>query len=261
MSSYPPPVPGQPKKGLSGWAIAGIGCLVIVILGFVGAIFAGKWVWDKVQQIAQESGVSLEDIQSNPDMAKAKIFAAMHPDIEMVSEDAQAGTMTIKVKSSGETMTVTYKDLSEGKLVMTNSKGEEVTIDGKDAAGKGSVVMKSKEGTTVIGGDASSVPPPAWVPMHASLKPMTGGMRSETNDGVKGTFMAEATGSSAEIKDYYEKELKAKGYEVQTTVSNAGGVETAMVSGDSSDKKNKLVVMVNSEGGKVTVMLNYEGPK
>lgn len=261
MSSYPPPVPGEQKKGLSGWAIAGIGCLVIVILGLVGAGFAAKWVWGKGKEAMEKAGVTLDDLQANPEKAAAKIFVAANPDIDLVSEDAQAGTMTVKVKSSGETMTVTYKDLSEGKLVMTNSKGEEITIDGKDAAGKGSVVMKSKEGTTVIGGDASSMPPPSWVPLHSSLKPMTGGMRTETTEGVKGTFMAEAAGSAAEIKDFYEKELKAKGYEVQTTVSNAGGNETAMVSGDSGDKKNKLVVMVNSEGGKVTVMLNYEGPK
>ena len=261
MSSYPPPVPGEQKKGLSGWAVAGIGCLVILVLGFVGAGFAAKWLWGKGKEAMEKAGVSMEDFQSSPEKAAAKIFVAANPDIELVSEDAGGGTMTVKVKSSGETLTVSYADLAKGKLVMTSSSGEQVTIDGTNQDGQGKIVMKSGDSTTVIGTESDLVPTPAWVPVFPKSRPMSGGVRSENSEGVKGTTLAEADATVTEVKDFYESELKAKGYEVQTTVTNAAGADSAMLSADSADKKSKLVIMINSEGQKVNVMLNYEGPK
>ncbi len=261
MSSYPPPVPGEQKKGLSGWAIAGIGCLVLIVLGFVGAGFAAKWLWGVGKEAMEKAGVSMEDFQNHPEKAAAKIFVAANPEIDLISEDAGAGTMTVKVKSSGETLTVSYADLAKGKLVMTSSGGEQVTIDGSGQDGQGKIVMKSGDSTTVIGTEADLVPLPAWVPVFPKSRPMSGGVRSENNEGVKGTALSEAEGTVAEVKAFYESELKAKGYEVQTTVTDAAGAQSAMVSADSADKKSKVVIMINAEGQKVTMMLNYEGPK
>lgn len=261
MSYNPPPIPGEQKKGISGWAIAGIGCLVILVIGGVGAAFAVKWVWGKGKEAMVKAGVTLDDLQANPEKAAAKIFVAANPDIELVSEDAAGGTMTIKVKSSGETLTVSYADLAQGKLVMTSSSGQEVTIDGSDKNGQGKIVMKDGDSTTVIGTEADLIPPPAWVPVHPNLKPMSGGVRTENNEGVKGTMMAEGGATVAELKTFYETELKSKGYEVQITETNAGNSASAMLNADSADKKNKLVVIITSEGEKVNVMVNYEGPK
>jgi hypothetical protein len=261
MSYNPPPIPGEQKQGMSGWAIAGIGCLVLVLVGFVGAVFAGKWLYDFGIEAMSKAGLSLEDFQNNPETAAAKLFVAASPDLELVGEDTAAGTMTVKYKSTGETVTVSYADLAQGKLVKTNSNGEEVIFNGQGADGQGSMVTKSSDGTTVMGNDASLVLPPAWVLTHPSAKPMSGGMRTETNDAIKGTMMAQSDTSVTELKDYYETELKAKGYTVQTNVTNSDTAQSAMISADSAAQKQKLVIMLSSEGGPSNIIVNYEGPK
>jgi len=114
-----------------------------------------------------------------------------NPDLEVVKTDDKAGEITIRDKKSGEVTTVSYNDISQGKFKMKSASGEEVTIDATNQNGAGNVVVKNKEGTTVIGGDQTATAPPAWVPAYPGVQTKTGGMRSEKGDKVSGGFISE----------------------------------------------------------------------
>jgi len=84
-----------------------------------------------------------------------------------------------------------------------------VTIDATNQNGAGNVVVKNKEGTTVIGGDQTATAPPAWcLPIPVS-RTKTGGMRSEKGDKVSGGFISETQDAPAKVKEFYESKLKA----------------------------------------------------
>ena len=234
----------------------GVGCVVLLIASIIGIYMGGKFLWGKAREQLDKAGVSMQDFQAHPERAAAKIFLSVNPDLEMVSEDKDAGTITVKIKSSGEVITVTYKDLAEGKIVFRDGKGQEfkVTGTGKD----GGITMEGADGKTVIGTDVS--PPPAWVPLHPSMTLMQGGMRSETADGVKGTSIAESTESLATLKTFYEDALKKSGFNSNASVSS--GDDSAMLSGENAANKSSITIMLTKgEGAKSTVMIHYGGPK
>jgi len=266
MNSIPPLVPDAPNSGFHKTSFnkgPWIGCFIVVLVLIIGVLFAASWAWKKAKGAMESAGLSLEEFQTNPERAAAKVVLAVNPDIELVGEDQAAGTMTIKVKSSGETMSISYKDIAEGRIVFRNGKGEQVVIDGK---GKdGSVVMTTDEGTTVIGGEGEVMKPPAWVPLHPSMTLMTGGMKNETETEEKGTCLAESTESVDALKKYYEAQQKSMSGGSSSAASNS---KSTMATGESAvvtlstDGKTLTVMLSKSEAGqKTNVMLNYSGPR
>ncbi len=120
----PPPV-GQPpaKKGLSGLAIAGIGCGIIILVAIIAIFGLGMWGISKVKEVAGD------DWQKNPVKAGMMIALKMNPNIEIVSTDDAKGEVTIKDKKSGETITMSYEDAAKGKIQIKNSKGEVIDLN------------------------------------------------------------------------------------------------------------------------------------
>jgi hypothetical protein len=256
----PPPYHNsQPEKKSSCLPALGIGCVIFLILGVVGAYFGGRWVWRTAQEYMQKAGVTMEDIQKTPERAMAKIVLATNPDLELVSEDEAAGTFTIKVKSSGETTTISYADIQSGKFEMKSSSGEVVTVDGSNQ--QGTVTVKNKDGTTVLGVVGSGTTP-AWVPLHASMSMLPGGMKSDTADGLKGSSVAESSAPVSTLKAFYEDELKKAGFDAKFNLSGEGTSQNAMITGEHVGEKKTLTIMISNSGeSKTNVMLHYSGPK
>jgi hypothetical protein len=235
----------------------GIGCAVVGILVLVVVYVVGSWVWGKAKTTMQEAGVSIDEMTKRPERTLAKVFVKMNPDIELVSEDEAAGTMTVKIKSSGETLTMSWKDLAEGKLVVKDSAGQVVTVDSKNP--DGTVVVQGPKGTTVMGANAEASQPPSWVPMHASMSLMQGGMRTEGPEGVNGMSMAESTEPISTLKTFYEEEFKKKGAKVTSQLASDEG---GMLSAEFTTPKSTITVIFSKDNaGKSTVMINYNGPK
>ncbi len=202
------------------------------------------------------NGLSISEFTQSPQAATAKLIVAMNPDLEYVSEAKESGRLTIKVKSSGETVSLSYKDIAEGKLTMTDSTGAEMNVESRDGTGR--ITVKNKDGTTVIGGDATQAPP-AWVPLHPSLSAMSGGVRTETATKLKGTYLTESTTGMSEMKTFYEEKLTAIAFKTKLTSSSA---DSCIIAGTSPDGVSSLTVMISSSDGKgCTVMLNYDGPR
>ena len=88
---------------------------------------------------------ALGEFTANPRKAAVEFVFSGNPALEEVSHGDAKGTMTIRTKS-GEEMTLSYKDIAEGKI----------TLKGKD----GDVTQLGSQGLSAV---------PGWVPKPADL--------------------------------------------------------------------------------------------
>ena len=216
-----------PKKGLSGLAIVGLGCgalliIVLLVVGFAVAKIAGK-----VKEVAGD------DWRKNPARTAAMVAAKMNPDWDFVKADDAAGEITVRVKKTGEEITMSYNEVAQGKFKMKNSNGEE----------------------TVFGGGATV--PPDWVPSYPAASAQGVGMRVEKPAGVSGTFFAQTPDAPDKVREFFATKLQADGYEV--TVTSAP--ETPVISAKKESEKRTITVQLNGANGATQVVITYEGPK
>ena len=246
----PPPQPQQEKKGLSGLAIAGIGCGALLLIGMVVAVIVGLYFAKKVKEVAP-------DFQKNPAKAAAVLAVKMNPALELVGTDDAKNEITVREKKTGEVFTMSFEDAKNGKVTVKNSKGEVISVDGKAGPGGAKVVVKGPDGQTMVGGDAAASAPPAWVPVYPGIKPQAGGVKQETKEKASGTFMAQTNDAPAKVSEFYDSKLKAAGYETQTTTI---GGEMSVVTGTRDGGKRTVNVMINTEKGVTNVVITYDGP-
>lgn len=249
MSHVAPPALPNEKKGLSCLAMGGIDCLVLVVAAFLGG-------GALVAKFFPEIKTFIADAEKDPARAAAMLALKVNPDIEVVTTDDEKREVTFKVKPSGETMTVSFEDLSQGKLKMTNAKGEEISIDASDAE-KSGIVMKGPDGEAVIGG-GKAAPPPAWVPVYPGAVAQEGGMRVERPDGaLNGISVSKTTETVEAVQSFFESKLKEAGFEVTMTSAVEG--KSAGISADKEDGKMTVGVTVTAdEPGQTQIMATYQ---
>ena len=238
----PPPAP---KKGMSGLAIAGIGCGALFLLsGVAGGLLVMKGC-QKIKQVAGE-------LENNP--GKAAVWALkLNPDIDVINENDAKGEVTYKDKKSGEVVTISYDDLSKGKVTITNGKGETVSMDASNAEKEG-IVVNGPDGKMVVGGAQSS--PPAWVPVYPGAT-AAGGMKTEKGETVAGSYTVASTDPSEKVQEYYVNKLKEEGYEVTNTTTQSDNSPIIMITGTKEEGKRSVTTIVQKDGDKTQVAITY----
>lgn len=250
----PPPVGQPPKKGLSGLAIAGIGCGALILVAFIAFVGLGMWGVSKVKEVAGE------DWQKNPVKAGMMLALKMNPEIEIVSTDDAKGEVTIKNKKSGETITMSYDEAAKGKFEISTSKGERVTFDGSQA-GQGAVRVRTNDGETVLGTAAASAPP-SWVPVPEGLvSEKRGGMRVNNAQGESGLLAGEVPGTSQEAAAKYEAVLKSAGFETTKSSVAIGTGSTEIIDCKKDGGKTAVKVTVTQGDGKAAFSIHYSQQK
>ena len=99
------------KKGLSGCAIAGIGCGVIVVLGIIAAVVGGLWVANNVKELGTDFAVTamkegLNELEVPDDQRKR-----MHDRIDDVGQQFKDGKLEL------EQVGAIFKKLSESPIL------------------------------------------------------------------------------------------------------------------------------------------------
>ncbi len=250
----PPQIPNAPKKGMSALAIVGMGCGVLVIVVLIGGVLLMKACTSGLKSFA-------DNMEKNPAKTMAVLAIKGNPDLELVSTNDTTNEITVRDKKSGEVTTLSFNDIAQGKFKYKNSKGDEVTFDAANQGGKGNLVVKDKNGTTIISGDAQYAPPPAWVPTYPGAQNKKGGMRSEKEDKVSGMFATETTDAAAKVKDFFEPKLKADGFQVETTTINGGNGDIITLKATKDGDSRTVSVIITTDSGKTNVAINYDGPK
>jgi len=237
------------KKGLPVWAWFGIGCAGLLVLVLVVVFALGFFAVRKVKEVAGD----IEN--SSPEMVAARLMIKAQPDIEEVSEDADAGTITIREKKSGKEITVNLKELSEGHFVFDTDEGH-VEISAGEGDG-GGVTISSEKGKMVLGkGVEGSCPD--WLPIPEGLK-ARGQYMMDDEGGRKGALTLEGELDASKIEAFYEKKLKDDGFEVQKNSFSHEKQSMTVLQAENKEKGHTLTVtIVEDENGPAATVAYQE---
>ena len=249
----PPPVrplPGQPQPGNGQpqapprktskvllWVLGGCGgLLLIALLGMAATFF---WVKQKVGSL-----------QRNPAVAAAELLVRANPELEVVATDYTKGTITMRNKKTGETLTMDATQIKEGRFSFKDEKGSELRINALDG-GQGTVQVQGPDGQATFGAGTKDQAP-AWLPTYPGA-PLEGVASLTGKAGASGTVVQKTSDSPAQVFETFEKALKASGFTVGTVHTPTGG----MVIGDQKASRRHVVAAIGTDHGQTVVTLSY----
>lgn len=234
MNPPPPPqYPGAPpaKKGLPPLAWAGIGCGGLLIAAVVAIALMVGTCAKKGIQIASE-------LTANPGKSAAEKMVAEHPGLEKVSHDDNSGQMTIRLKESGETVTLGYSEL-----------------------GQGSIPFKDAAGTLVPPGPGDLAKIPAWVPRYPGATDERSIFHDEDPGRILGMITAKTTDSSEAISKFFEDEASklSLGSSGRTSMNFNGSITLQLSFREG--KRELVVIAFGKSGDPLVIQTTYKETK
>lgn len=218
------------KKGISPLAWVAIGCIGLIVIGGIVVAAGGFFAAKKVKSIA-------EDIQDDPGLLAEKIID-LNPELEVVSRDKDAGTITVRNVDTGEVATFDWSEVREGRI----------RFESTDAEGNRS--------TSTLG-DSGDARPPSWFQAYPGAGAVQATFRNETSAGVSGMFSFPTDDSVGDVLDHYDAYFEDAGWETERSTYSAGTAEGGSLSAEhpSGDTVN-LVVADSGSGTTVNVTYN-----
>ncbi len=221
----PPPV-APAKKGLSAIAWVGIGCGTILLIAVV-----------VVSLLVGMCSRKLGDFSKNPEKAAAEMMVSMNPDLKKVSQDDSKGEMTIRTKD-GQEMTLSYKDVSNGKFTIKDAKGN-VTQFGQS--------------------DLKSVP--EWVPRLPGMKTSTGSFHTQDGGKITGIYNATSEGPIDTIEESFKTEAKKlKMTESSRSSTYTDGTDNRILAYEGGGRKLTLIITAKVDED-IQMQVAYEETK
>ncbi len=245
-----------PKKGMSPLAWVAIGCGGLAILAVVLVIGVVGFGIFKAKEMAQ-------DFQANPAKTAAETIVKLNPELDLMSTDDEAGTVTVKNNKTGEIATLNFEDIAEGKFSVTTDEGE-FKMDVSETDDGGAVTFTGPEGEARFGASADLGDVPGWVPIYPGAAEAQGTFSSKTAEGLAGLVTAKTEDSSQQVLDHYKQWLEDNGYEIQgTSVNTTPQGSFSGISGTLEASGRMVNVGVIEQSGEETVVtINYnEGQK
>jgi hypothetical protein len=232
-SQASPPQAAPRKTSPIVWILVAVaGVIVLFGLAVVGG---GLFLVHK----ARQAGLDPELMQNNPGLATAKLLAATNPDLEVVSTDDGHGRITIRQKSTGKTMTVSFDDMKRGRITFRE--------DDKDGGSE----------TMSMGANQAALP--AWIPAYPNSKP-TSTFSLNGKEGSSASFQFQTQDAAKDVIAFYERGLKQSGFRITMSASATGQEVTStggLVSGDDAANKPTVLVTVGADDKGTNVSLTY----
>jgi hypothetical protein len=226
-----------------------IGCGAIIVIVCIVFVAAGYLFKTKV----------MDPFAKNPTMAMAKGFVAANPDLDLVSEDDQASTITVHNKKTNETVTFNASDIKNGNFKFSSEgKGSASMTFGKDG-----VTVKAQDAngqvSTFTAGANNGNNLPAWLPVYPGAT-VKGGLTTNSGTQTAQSVTLTTSDSPEKVLAFYQDRLKSNGLTVQpvTTMASGGQTSYGMVSAGSADKARQAQIIVGQANGETTAQISYE---
>lgn len=203
------------------WVLVAV--IGIFILGFIGVVGTTLFIARKVAR--------------NPAAVAARLAALANKNMDVVSEDDNAGTITLRDRRTGKTVTMSFDQARGGKF--------SVSAEGDDG----------KVATMEFGSGSGKLP--SWVPSYPGSSPQFNiSARGQDNDGAGegGNFSFTTSDPASQVMKFYQDKAHDLGMTVKlnTTTTNAGMV----IASDEANERT-LSAIIGSEGGNTTVNVTY----
>jgi hypothetical protein len=275
----PPPGVAPAKTGMSPLAWIGIGCVVIIICA---GLALGVMGW-----LAKRA---VDKFAKNPTMTAAELMVRANPDLELVSKDEKANSITVRDKKTGEVTTFSADDAKNGKFSVKTDKGSatfdassgtgvnvkatddkgQVTTFNAGANGNGGLAMKSTDAqghVTTFNANSGGTPQnlPSWLPVYPGGT-VQGTYDTTNNEGRSAAFTVATKDDSGKVLDYYEAQLRSAGLKPQkttyNTTSTTGGAQTGgTVAAKSDDGKREASVIVSANAQGTQAVVTFQEKK
>ena len=250
----PQGMPGQPvKKGMGVWGWLAIGCGVLLLL-VLGTCFAvGMFAKHKF-------GAMADDFQKNPAKAAAEMAIKFNPDVEEVS--STDSEMTVRDKKTGDTVTLDFEDIKNGKFSFKNKDGEATVNAAAAASGDGgTLTVTGADGQkATFGAGKGAGNAPSWLPIYPGAEG-SGNYKTTTAEGDACAVTVSTADSVEKVMAFYEEKLKDAGFKVEKiTLAGAAG-NGGTVTGTTADEKRSVGVVLSSSDGKTQAMVTFNDKK
>lgn len=240
-----------PKKGMSTFVKVLLGCGVLLLLG-IGSCFvvSGYFLKKGVGKLSDFA----KEMESNPDAAAVKaaeLVLRLNPEVDVLSSDPAAGTITVREKKTGKEITFDLEDIKAGKFSIT-ADGEKTNVD-IDASGENGGQMKvvTDQGTAVFGAGGQA---PDWIPSYPGGR--TEGLANiEANGEKSGTFTLRTADTPDTVTAFYEARLKEAGFEVQKASMSFNGAPSGTLNATAG--KRQLSITAAAQDGETQALVAY----
>jgi hypothetical protein len=239
------------KKGLSTLAWIGIGCGALVVIVAVAMVVIGLFVVKKAKDVAG-------DFKDNPEMAAARLIVKVNPELEEVSADEEAGTITVRHTKTGEIVTVSLQDLKEGRIKFTTDEGE-VSVEATGDAEQGTLnVSRGDETWKLKTGVDTTAEIPEWVPVAPGAEVESPHV-VESEGKLSGGFQLRSPESVDATAEFYRARLETDGFEVRVNSFAIGeGDSGAVVTGSKDEGQRSVTAMIRTDEGATRVVVSYQ---
>jgi len=249
--------PSAPKKGISGFAIAGFGCGGLVLLAAIGGFMLAGKACSRFSEVTKE-------MQDNPAKAAALIAVKLNPDLEVVATNDAKHEITIKNKRDGNAVTMSFEDIAKGKFKMSDISGKTISVDGSNVTTGGGIKLSGPDTESVIGGGSISAGTVAdGVPLYPGLETGASPLMAAKPGMQAGIVVGTTPDPVVRVTSYYGTKLSDAGYVVETRdLANSPDHSGATLIGKKDDGKTTVTVVISREReGKTNVVVQYERPK
>ena len=261
----PPPVPGSApaKKGLSPLAWVAIGCGGLVVVGVVVFVLLGIFMVAKGKEMVEGATGSgsvaefLEELQDSPARVAAETMIRVNPELDLISSDDEAGTVTFVNTRTGEEATLNFEDIAEGRFSMSTRDGD-YSIDVSDEAESG-MTFKGPEGETRLGAGADLSDVPDWVPVYPAGADTRSTMHSITADGLMGALTARTSDGAQKVVDHFKQLFEDQGYEIASeSMTRSGEGAFGAIAGRLMDEGRTIrdVIVESADESRITITYN-----
>ena len=182
----------------------------------------------------------------------AELALRLNPEVDVISSDPAAGTITVREKKTGKEVTFNLEDIKAGKFSIT-ADGEKTSID-MDATGENGGQMKvvTDQGTAVFGAGGGKTP--EWIPAYPGGR--TEGVANIEAQGEKsGTFTLRTADPPDAVLAFFESKLKAVGFEVQKASLSYNGAPSGTL--NASADKRQLSITAAAQDGETQALVTY----
>jgi hypothetical protein len=180
----------------------------------------------------------LDEFAANPEKAGAELVVRTHPDLDLVSQDDGAGEMTVRNNKTGETMTLSYQDVAEGRLTVTGPDGTTTQI------GAGSVDQA-----------------PAWVPRLPNAQSAVSVFHSESGSQISGSLSFETASTLDEVEKFLEQAASDAGLSAGSSSSMSTSSSERRLLSFAGASKTLNATLMSSRGKPLTVQIAYTEEK
>jgi hypothetical protein len=238
------------KKSMSpiAWVAIGCGgCLVVVLLGMTacGGLAMFKF------------GDAIQELKDNPVKGAAMLVIEANPDLEMVSSDDDAGTMTVRTKD-GETVTLHYNDIKNGNFSIETDEGTmsvDASANSSDEGGA-SVTFSGADGEVATFGTNTETPD--WLPRYPGADDESGGFFTSDSSGSRGAFGFKTTDSAQEAIDWFTEKLENAGFSIASQFNqDAQGNELKNVAFENGERTVTVMAARQARDDKTQVTIQY----